>query len=225
MRPFGLADQYAPLGRESNDTYTAGRELECEALASRTCRTLLTLGLICALPRPLTAQVTLRSLPSVYQPPAAVPLRISASDADELRAVLNAARTGEGPRIRAGMEAMHDPFAREIALWALTDSAPTAMSFAEADSARRDLADWPDRTRRQAAAENLLDQSGLSPQATVSWFAGAEPQTPRGALALATALNATGHASAAADLIRKAWRTEVFDQATQDAILTRFSGT
>jgi soluble lytic murein transglycosylase len=152
-------------------------------------------------------------------------LRLSASDADELRAVLNAARTGEGPRIRAGMEAMHDPFAREIALWALTDSAPTAMSFAEADSARRDLADWPDRTRRQAAAENLLDQSGLSPQATVSWFAGAEPQTPRGALALATALNATGHASAAADLIRKAWRTEVFDQATQDAILTRFSGT
>ncbi len=75
-----------------------------------------------------------------------------AYDSQALNQVLDAARRGDGARIRAAMSNIYDPVARKIALWALADSAPTAMTFQEADAARRDLADWPRPSRRQMAA-------------------------------------------------------------------------
>nr|MBA3811337.1 lytic transglycosylase domain-containing protein [Caulobacteraceae bacterium] len=147
---------------------------------------------------------------------------LSQSDAQAVTAVLAAAKVGDGVRIRAAAAGLQDPVARKIAQWALADSAPDSMSFLEADNARRDLAGWPRSVRRQMAAETLLDQAGMGPRQVIAWFGGEAPRTGRGALALATALGATGGTSAAADLIRKAWRTLIFDQDTQAAILARF---
>jgi soluble lytic murein transglycosylase len=147
---------------------------------------------------------------------------LSQQDTQSLTAALNAARAGDGSRIRGAMAGLYDPIARKIALWALVDSAPDSLTFQEADGARRDLAGWPRPSRRQGAAEKTLQFSGLAPGAVIAWFNGAEPQTIQGAVALASALKATGNAPASAELIRKAWRTMVFDEDTQESVLARF---
>ena len=156
--------------------------------------------------------------------PYPLPAASYSSDAQNVTAALNAARAGDGPRIRAAMNAIYDPLARKIALWSLVDATPTEVTFAEADNAISTLAGWPDEVRREEAAEMHIGQSGLPPAAVLAWFAGRQPRTGPGALALASALNATGQETAATDIIRNAWRTEVFDTLTQDAILARFSG-
>ncbi len=163
------------------------------------------------------------------QPSSSVPFVASApsvgnpnADAQYVQTALAAARSGDGARIRGAVVQIYDPTARKIALWALIDGAPTQVSFAEADAARRDLAGWPREVRREEAAETLLGQSGLSPQATIAWFGGDVPRTGAGVLALARALNATGQIAEAAALIRNAWRTMAFDQATQDAMMAAF---
>jgi len=146
------------------------------------------------------------------------------SDTQTLLDALGAARSGDGSRIRADMNAINDPTARKIALWALADAAPNGMSFQEADWARRQLAGWPRPARRQMAAENSLESSGFSPREIIAWFAGTQPLTARGAVALASALQASGQAGKAAELIRATWRQQVFDQDAQDAILAKFGG-
>ena len=148
---------------------------------------------------------------------------LPSGDAQNLMAALAAGKQGDGPRVRAAMSQIYDPTARQIALWALIDGAPTEVTFSEADSARRQLAGWPREVKRQDAAEALLPNSGLPPSQVIAWFGGAKPRTGPGALALATALNASGRPSEAAIVIREGWRTLIFDQTAQNAILTSFS--
>ncbi|MGH6985786.1 MAG: lytic transglycosylase domain-containing protein [Caulobacteraceae bacterium] len=141
-----------------------------------------------------------------------------------LEDILRASERGDGGTIRAEMANLTDPIERDIALWALVHAAPADLSFAEADLARRSLARWPREAERERAAENLLDQSGFSPQEVIAWFAGRQPQTGRGALALSSALESTGQTVAAADLVRTAWRTMPFGIEEQEAILAKFGG-
>jgi soluble lytic murein transglycosylase len=165
-----------------------------------------------------------------YAPPAtpvpysALPSTLSspASDAANVLSALAAARQGDASRVRAALYQAADPTAREIILWALIDGAPSRVSFAEADQGRRELAGWPRELRREEAAETLLPSGAMSPSQVIAWFGGAKPRTGPGALALAKALSATGHALDAAALIREAWRNRQFDQATQDAIIAAF---
>lgn len=148
---------------------------------------------------------------------------LSDSDAQYVVAALNTARSGGGAGgVRAAMEAITDPLGRKVALWALTSSAPDSLSFSEADAARRDLAGWPGAARRQLAAEKLIATAGLGPQATIDWFGGADPLTGQGAMALASAYQATGKPIDAAQVIRTAWRTIPFELDVQQAMLTRF---
>ena len=145
---------------------------------------------------------------------------------NDTQAALNAlaaARSGDGSRVRNILGQTTDPLARKIALWALADATPEVMSWDQAEEARRTLADWPRPSRRQVAAEKLVDRSGMPPTEVIAWFGPKDPVTPQGAMALAAALRATGQPDAAAVAIRKAWRTLTFDDSTQAAILARFS--
>ena len=144
------------------------------------------------------------------------------NDPNSVVSALAAAKSGDGARVHAVMATMADPLWRKIALWAIADAAPDSMTWTEADSARRDLADWPRAIRRQIAAEKLLDRSGLSSREIIAWFGHDEPATAQGAMALAGALRSDGQRAAAGDVIRKAWRNLVFDEDTQEMILSRF---
>ena len=136
--------------------------------------------------------------------------------------ILQAARAGDGNRIRAAMDGQPDPLVRKIGLWAMADAAPDYLTWAEADQARRDLKDWPRPSRREIAAEKLLDRSSMSPSAIIAWFDKGDPLTPQGAMALADSLRADGQPEPATTIIRHAWRTMAFDQATQQTMLYRF---
>jgi soluble lytic murein transglycosylase len=145
-------------------------------------------------------------------------------DTPSVSASLSAAKYGDASRLRAILNQTTDPLARKVALWAMADAAPEALTWDEANAARRDLADWPRPSRRQVAAEKLLDRSGLSPAAVVDWFGKDDPLTAQGAMALADALRMTGNPDEAAMTIRRAWRTLTFDLDTQETMLARFSG-
>ncbi|OYX92756.1 MAG: lytic transglycosylase, partial [Caulobacter sp. 35-67-4] len=147
------------------------------------------------------------STPSlVTTPPTAIPGTVSDVEAENLRMALAAAKSGDVSRARMAMSSLQDPVARKIALWALVDSSAEAMSFFELDSARRDLAGWPRAARRESAAEKQLSVSGLSPAQTIAWFGGGQPATAEGAMALASAYQASGRNQDAVDLIRRTWR-------------------
>jgi soluble lytic murein transglycosylase len=146
----------------------------------------------------------------------------SSADARAVSDVLEGAKLGEGARIRAAMQTIQDPLARKIALWALIETDATGLSYLDVESARRDLAGWPGESRRLAAAERVIESGGLSPKAVIAWFNGAEPRTPEGAMALASAYQASGKPAEAKAVIRRIWRSQPFDAALQQTMLTRF---
>jgi soluble lytic murein transglycosylase len=147
---------------------------------------------------------------------------LSDADARTLGDALEAARRGDTLRIRSAMTTLSDPLARKIALWALVDTSADGMSFAELEGARRDLAGWPGPAGRESATEKVLEGGGMSPTSVISWFAGADPTTAQGAMALAAAYQSTGQQPKAAEVIRRIWRTRAFDATAQQAMLTRF---
>lgn len=161
----------------------------------------------------------------VGQIPSTAPaLTLGPVSANAALAVMTAARSGDGSRVRKILDQTNDPLTRKIALWALVDASPEFLSWDQANSARRDLQEWPRPTRREAAAEKLIEHSPLGPQEVIDWFGSETPMTPQGAMALADALRRSGRVESATDVIRHAWRSMTFDTLDQEAILGRFGG-
>ena len=160
--------------------------------------------------------------PELQTPQYAVHRPLSASDSDALGHALQAAKFGDPAPIRRALDQISDPLARKIALWALIDTNSGGLSYAELDGARRDLAGWPGAAKRAQATERVLEGGGLRPQSIIDWFAGAAPTTPEGAMALASAYQATGAPQKATAVIRDVWRTKPFEADVQRQMLTRF---
>ncbi|MDP3661052.1 lytic transglycosylase domain-containing protein [Phenylobacterium sp.] len=150
---------------------------------------------------------------------------LSDADTQALRQVLDASRRGDAAGARNSLPMISDPVARKIGTWAFVDAAGEGMSFFEADQARRDLAGWPRAARRNALAERKLETAGLGPQQVIDWFAGGEPQTPEGAMALAGAYRVQGKLPEAEALIRRFWREKVFEAGPQQTMIARFGDT
>jgi len=166
---------------------------------------------------PQVTPIPYRSLPQT--------LPGAGTDAGWLTQALAAGRRGDGPGVRAAMSQISDPVGRKIALWALIDGAPTEVTFSEADAARHELAGWPREVKREEAAEALLPYSGLPSAQVIAWFGADKPRTGGGAQALALALSASGRPAEAQQVIRSAWRSLIFEQPTQNAILVTFGAT
>lgn len=149
--------------------------------------------------------------------------RLTDRDATLLRQAIEAARRANVNGARDAISQISDPLARKTATWVLVDCDADSVGFYEVDKARVELAAWPRGARRQAAAERLLETSGKSAQQIVDWFAGAEPATAQGALALATAEKTLGRTADAGALAKRWWRERSFDEATQATMLARFS--
>jgi len=147
---------------------------------------------------------------------------LSPTDRQTLQIGLAAARRGDAASARTAMASLADPAARKLVLWAMVDADGEAMPFYELDRARRDLAGWPRAARRQMVTERAIATADLAPQQVVAWFAGSEPTTAQGALALAGAYAQLNRSEDAANLVRRWWRTQLFDEDTQRAIQTRF---
>ena len=147
---------------------------------------------------------------------------LSPGDFANFRIAVEAGRRGDVTTARAAIAQLNDRAARKTATWVLADSAGDSLTFSEAEQARRELLAWPRPSRRQAAAEKLVESSGKTPKQIIDWFDGLEPTTPEGAMALAQAYRYTGQPSAGADLIRRWWRTKSFELPVQRTMLARF---
>lgn len=166
-------------------------------------------------PRAVAQEVRTPALPA-YQ-------RLSDGEVQTFRDALRQARAGQADAALSAASSLRNPTARKLILWAAVDVAGDRLSFVQLDAARRELWGWPRQATRQAAAERALAaRSGLSPAGIVQWFGGDQPGTAEGAMALASALQATGRTAEATTLIRGWWRDRLFDANTQTAMLGRF---
>ncbi len=162
-------------------------------------------------------------------PPADTPVQphdashpLSDRDATLFRQAIDAARHANPNGARDAIAGMSDSLARKTATWVLVDTNADSLGFYDVDNARRDLAGWPRPGRRQAAAERLLETASKTPQQTLDWFAGAEPTTPQGAMALASAYRGLGRTADATALIKHWWRDKSFEAEPQRVMLARF---
>nr|WP_295112255.1 lytic transglycosylase domain-containing protein [uncultured Caulobacter sp.] len=160
----------------------------------------------------------------ITTPPTAVPGALSDTDSANLQSALAAAKRGDVSGARMAMDSLQDPIAKKIAQWQLVDGNAEALSFFELDAARRDLSGWPRGARRDAAAEKALSTSGLDPARIIAWFGGSQPATADGAMALASAWQATGRNQDATNLIRRTFRDKVFEADAQRSMIARFGG-
>jgi len=162
--------------------------------------------------------------PAVSAPSTGVPYAagLSASEQSALSQALTSARSGDADGALAARSMISNPVARKIATWAVAEYVPDQMSFTEMDAARTELAGWPHPDARQAAAEKLLETSGMDANRIILWFGDTQPQTAQGAMALASAYRMTGRTADAANLVRRFWREESFDADTQTRFLARF---
>ncbi len=145
-----------------------------------------------------------------------------ASAGSPLLQALAAARRGDVATAQSLASTLGDPVARKLVLWAEIDAAGNKLSFAELDSAQRDLVGWPRASRRRAAAERAMETAATPPAQVVAWFAGREPDTAEGAMALAGAWQAQGRLDDAQRLIRHVWRDKSFEADVQARMLARY---
>lgn len=80
---------------------------------------------------------------------------------------------------------------------------------------------WPERDTLQARAEAQLDGS-IADAAVIAFFAERRPQTQRGRLRLARALQATGRLEEAAAVARQAWQRGGFSESDEREMLDAF---
>ena len=147
---------------------------------------------------------------------------LSPTDFANFRTAVQAGRRGDVNTARAAIAALSDRAARRTATWVLMDNSGGMVGFYEADQARRELLAWPRASRRQAAAEKLIETSGMSPKQIVDWFDDLEPTTPEGAMALAQAYRYQGKPEKAAEVVKRWWRTRSFEAGVQRNMLARF---
>ncbi|HXQ47643.1 MAG TPA: lytic transglycosylase domain-containing protein, partial [Caulobacteraceae bacterium] len=178
---------------------------------------------------PYAAQPTTVAQPTAAPPAPTVGLTqyasssgLSGADLEELAEAISFARHGQISAAQEEQRELVDPVARKVVLWALVDADGEGLPFFQLDQASRDLAGWPRLARRQLVTEKSLGAADLAPQQVAAWFAGGQPTTPQGAMALAQAEMALGRAQDAAALIKHWWRDELFDEEVQRAMLERF---
>ncbi|QFY59568.1 lytic transglycosylase domain-containing protein [Rhizobium grahamii] len=113
---------------------------------------------------------------------------------------------------------------RHILTWAIAVSAQKGVPSVEIATAAQELQGWPGLAKLRAYSERALYDENPAPSAVLAAFGETAPETNSGAMILARALVATGKQAQAAKHIRKLWRGQTLDTATEDKILNEFSG-
>jgi soluble lytic murein transglycosylase len=124
--------------------------------------------------------------------------------------------------IRNGMAA--GTLDRHILTWAIAVSGLKGVPSYEIAAAAQELQGWPGLARLRIYSERALYDENPDASAVLGAFGDTAPETTQGAMILARALVATGKPAQAAKYIRKVWRNEALDKATEDRILAEFSG-
>lgn len=179
-------------------------------------------------PVPYTSLVDQDAQPPTTTPDSTVPLSMAplssgGASLTLFRDLMHAAKTGDATTVAAGLSRLSTSAERHAVQWALIDNAASRVDFRTLNAARKDLVGWPRAARRQAGAEKAIELAGLSPKAVIDWFDGRDPDTPEGAISLASALQSDGQIDQARDVVRHYWREHIFDADLQSRMLAKFS--
>lgn len=143
----------------------------------------------------------------------------------DLKAGLDALSSRDPMRaisVRDGMRA--GTLDRHILTWAIASSGQKGVPSSEIATAAQELRGWPGLAKLRSYSERALYDENPAPAYVLAAFGDTAPETTNGAMILSRALVATGKQAQAAKYIRKVWRGEVLDKATEDKILAEFAG-
>ncbi len=130
---------------------------------------------------------------------------ISTHDADLMREALEAVDSGDWFKVRRLEGQVYDETAKDILTWYRARRDP-AMTFDRINQALEKLSDWPELSTLRSRAEEKIDDSALTAQQRVDWFASHDgPKSGAGGLALAKALSQLGRADEALVALRNVW--------------------
>ncbi len=122
-----------------------------------------------------------------------------------------------------GRQALLNKFFIWLDLTHKQDDTRPSDDFAAYDAFLAANPDWPRLDAIRRSAEERLP-GDFSDQKVILWFGQHEPVSVAGALRLAAALRAVGGVAAAADLVRRTWRTGSFTGEQEAAFLALYGG-
>jgi soluble lytic murein transglycosylase len=146
---------------------------------------------------------------------------LSASDKSTYIAAFTAVEDNKWPEAEAIAARAKDPLLAKVVLWLNLLRRESGHSFYGYAAFMAENPDWPSQATLQAQAE-LAMPLGLPPQEILAWFRGREPLTFAGTMQLARALQATGDAARATEIIRRGWVRLDATESEEKALLGRY---
>ena len=166
-----------------------------------------------------------RATPPSFETTGAIPrsARLAAVN-PQLKAGLDALSDRDGAEAIAIRDRMPDGLDRQMLTWSIAMSGLGDVPAVEIAGAQRQLQGWPGLKSFRANSEKALLRENPAPSAVLAAFGDTAPETTEGTMLLARAHLAGGDKARATSLIRDLWRGDALDVATEDRVLSEFSG-
>jgi soluble lytic murein transglycosylase len=143
------------------------------------------------------------------------------SDAENLKAALDAATKNNWQRARVLAKRLKDPLARKIVRFFDLERRQTKASFKEISGFMADNPHWPSMGSLQRRAEAAM-RDDLNPVLILDWFDGKDPVSTDGWVQLARALLASGDEEKAGSVIRDIWINQNFAKRPEKTFYKRY---
>ncbi len=140
-----------------------------------------------------------------------------------LKSALDHARNGNIAAARAARGQLSDPVARAVADWGIMRRGAEQLSFEDHVAFLKTYPSFPASAPIRKRAEGLLLENDHDASQVKAFFAGREPSTAKGKIALATALKGHDNAKAIA-LARDVWQESDLSKDTEETLLDTFKG-
>ena len=173
-------------------------------------------------PAPKAAPQQMLALRSSETPVITSPASTSAADLGEVKRALEFVRKGKVSAATDIQKTLGDPAAVKVIEWAILRSPEAGNSFERYAAFVRANPGWPSVGMLRRRAEGALWDDRRDASVVRAYFAGAEPQSGKGKLALARALLSHGDRRNAAQYVQEAWRRDAFHADTERQALEMF---
>ncbi len=115
---------------------------------------------------------------------------------------------------------LSDPVAKDVLVW-IRSMKDARVSFSDLTYVTQNLSDWPRMSGIQAKAEGRMFDNPLSANETIAWFAGKEPKSGEGRIALAEAYYAVGDKANGDRWLKLGWREAKLTRDRQKKVYAR----
>jgi soluble lytic murein transglycosylase len=200
-----------PLPRKRHAAVIPGRTAYAQVVAGTRGGLFATRAALTPLVRPVSGLFSIA-------PKATAP----ADDIAALKRVLEAVRKGRGEDADAAERTIGNPVARKLAEWAILRNNSIDPGFQRYADFVTANPDWPHVPLFRRRAEHALWNERADNATVLAFFAANRPTTAKGRYALAHALLAQGNRTAAAKLVRAAWRNQDCSADVETKVLAMF---